>query len=283
LTGSPDVYHGDEREPERSINFVACHDGFTLNDLVSYNGKHNETNRENNRDGSDSNLSWNCGVEGPTEDPEVERLRNRQVKNFLALTLLSVGTPMLLMGDEVRRTQGGNNNAYCQNNELSWFDWELVSRHADVLRFAKQLIAFRMMRDLPIERYGMTLSELLAQQLMEWHGTKLRAPDWGRDSHSLAGTLSFDEGRFFMHLMINAYWEPLAFEIPPLDAGFESWRRCLDTFLDAPDDICPWHDAVTIHTARYTVQPRAIAVLISKNASGVAPGARMRRGSSDKP
>ena len=267
LTGSPDVYPGDEREPERSINFVACHDGFTLNDLVSYNFKHNEANGENNRDGSDQNLSWNCGVEGPTSDPEVERLRNRQVKNFLTLTLLAVGTPMLLMGDEVRRTQRGNNNAYGQNNELSWFDWDLVARHGDIRRFAKQVIAFRMLRDLPVERHGMTLNQLLAQQLIEWHGVGLHQPDWGCDSHSLAGTLRFDEGRLLLHLLINAYWEPLAFEIPPLGAGFESWRRCLDTFLDAPDDICGWVGAQTVQTPFYTVQPRSVAVLISRKGS----------------
>ena len=126
LMGSPDVYEHEQREAEQSINFVTCHDGFTLNDLVSFNRKHNEANGEENRDGADDNRSWNCGVEGPTDDPEVERLRNRQVKNFLTLTLLSIGTPMLLMGDEVRRTQGGNNNAYCQDNEISWFDWTRV-------------------------------------------------------------------------------------------------------------------------------------------------------------
>ena len=125
LIGSPDVYEHERREPEQSVNFVTCHDGFTLNDLVSYNTKHNEANGEGNRDGTDDNRSWNCGVEGPTDDAGVERLRNRQVKNFLALTLLSVGTPMLLAGDEVRRTQRGNNNAYCQDDETSWFDWSL--------------------------------------------------------------------------------------------------------------------------------------------------------------
>ena len=136
LVGSPDIYLYRQREPEVSINFVTCHDGFTLNDVVSYHDKHNEANREANRDGGNDNRSWNCGVEGPTDDPHVERLRNRQVKNFLALTLLSAGTPMLLMGDEMRRSQGGNNNAYCQDNEISWFDWSLVDRHADVKRFA---------------------------------------------------------------------------------------------------------------------------------------------------
>ena len=142
--GSPDLYAHEERGPEQSINFVTSHDGFTLNDLVSYNDKHNEANGEGSRDGSDANLSWNCGVEGPTADPEIERLRHRQVKNFLAITLLSVGTPMLLMGDEVRRTQRGNNNAYCQDNEISWFDWTLVERHRDLHRFVKMLIRQRL-------------------------------------------------------------------------------------------------------------------------------------------
>ena len=130
LVGSPDMYSHKEREPEQSINFVTCHDGFTLNDLVSYNSKHNEANKEENRDGNNDNLSWNCGIEGPTDDAAVEALRNRQVKNFLTLTLLSIGAPMILMGDEVRRTQYGNNNAYCQDNELSWFDWSLIEKHA---------------------------------------------------------------------------------------------------------------------------------------------------------
>src|SRR5271169_1529853 len=146
LFGSPDIYGHAEREPEQSINFVTCHDGFTLNDLVSYNAKQNGGNGENNRDGADANLSWNCGVEGPSDDPTVEALRNRVVKNFIAVTLLSVGTPMLLMGDEVRRTQRGNNNAYCQDNEISWFDWSLLEKHADIHRFVKTLIEIRHRR-----------------------------------------------------------------------------------------------------------------------------------------
>ena len=128
LLGSPEIYGHEEREAEQSVNFVTCHDGFTLNDLVSYNQKHNEANGEDNRDGADDNRSWNCGVEGPTDDPAVEKLRNRQVKNFLTVTMLSLGVPMILMGDEVRRTQHGNNNAYCQDNETNWFDWTLVAK-----------------------------------------------------------------------------------------------------------------------------------------------------------
>ena len=135
LIGSPEIFGHEEREPEQSVNFVTCHDGFTLNDLVSYNVKHNEANLENNRDGTNNNGSWNCGFEGPTDDPQIEKLRNRQVKNLLTVTLLSLGVPMISMGDEVRLTQFGNNNAYCQDNVTSWFDWSLVERHSDVHRF----------------------------------------------------------------------------------------------------------------------------------------------------
>src|SRR5262249_39010423 len=144
LLGSHDIYGGEQREAEQSVNFVTCHDGFTLNDLVSYNHKHNEANGEENRDGANDNRSWNCGVEGPTHDPEIERLRNRQVKNFMTTTLLSLGLPMFLMGDEVRRTQFGNNNAYCQDNDANWFDWSLLRKHADVRRFVKLLIERRL-------------------------------------------------------------------------------------------------------------------------------------------
>jgi glycogen operon protein len=143
LLGSPAIYGHKEREVEQSVNFVTCHDGFTLNDLVSYNQKHNETNGEGNRDGANDNRSWNCGVEGASDDPAVEKLRNRQVKNFLTITMLSAGVPMILMGDEARRTQFGNNNAYCQDNETSWFDWDLLAKHADVHRFVTLLNARR--------------------------------------------------------------------------------------------------------------------------------------------
>src|SRR3974377_1474266 len=127
LLGSPEVYGHEEREAEQSVNFVTCHDGFTLNDLVSYNQKHNEANGEQNRDGTNDDRSWNCGIEGPSNDLGTEKLRNRQMKNFLTLTVLSLGGPMILMGDEVRRSQCGNNNAYCQDNDISWFDWSGVN------------------------------------------------------------------------------------------------------------------------------------------------------------
>jgi isoamylase len=185
ILGSPDIYGHKEREAEQSINFVTCHDGFTLNDLVSYNDKHNEANGESNRDGFDDNLSWNCGVEGPTDDPKVEALRNRQIKNFFALELLSAGTPMLLMGDEVRRTQRGNNNGYCQDSEISWFDWTLLERHADIHRFVKALNRFRQRPDVVAEMSAPTLNELLRRAPIEWHGVALNRPDWSDHSHSL--------------------------------------------------------------------------------------------------
>jgi len=263
VSGSPDIYLHEEREPEQSINFVTCHDGFTLNDLVSYNGKHNEANKEENRDGSNDNLSWNCGVEGPTDDPEIERLRNRQVKNLLCLTLLSVGTPMLLMGDEVRRSQQGNNNAYCQDNEISWFDWSLIERHGDVQRFSRELISLRLNRELSPERLDMTLNQLLSRQPLQWHGVKLNAPDWEDGSHTLAVTVSIPGGRFILHLIVNAYWEPLQFEIPPTGEAYGPWKRGIDTYLDSPDDIYGWDMAPTIQDSTYLVQSRSVVLLVS--------------------
>jgi isoamylase len=271
LTGSPDVYQREDREAEQSINFVTCHDGFTLNDLVSFDGKHNEINSERNRDGSDSNLSWNCGTEGDTDDPEVERLRKRQVKNFLAVTLLAIGTPMLLMGDEVRRTQCGNNNGFCQDNDISWFDWTLLEKHAGIRRFAKKMIALRMNRDLPTERVDTTLAELLRKQEIEWHGVNLNCPDWGHDSHTLAATVRLRGYDLLLHLIINAYWKPLDFDVPRIGSAQGSWRRCVDTYLDAPDDFCDWAAAPLLHGWVYRAQPRSVILLF---ASSQEPDAR---------
>lgn len=265
LTGSPDIYARAEREPEQSVNFVTCHDGFTLNDLVSYNSKHNEANGEGNRDGTDDNQSWNCGVEGPSDDPEIEGLRNRQVKNFLALTLLAVGTPMLLMGDEVRRTQRGNNNAYCRDGETGWFDWTGVERHADIHRFAKELIEFRLHRDPRGERFDVTLRELLGKAPVQWHGVKLDAPDWGDASHGLAATMRPLGDRLLLHYMVNAYWEALDFEIPPLGGAHEPWRRCVDTYLASPQDVCRWEEAPAVRSRTYRVQPRSLVILMTRD------------------
>ncbi|MGE3977634.1 MAG: glycogen debranching protein GlgX [Nitrospira sp.] len=266
LLGSPDLYGHEEREPEQSLNFVTCHDGFTLNDLVSYNHKHNKANGEDNRDGTDFNLSWNCGVEGPTDDPSIERLRNRQVKNFLALTLLSVGAPMLLMGDEVRRTQRGNNNAYCQDNDISWFDWTRLGRHADIHRFVRMLLLLRSRRDMVWAERGPTLNEILRRARIDWHGVKLDRPDWNDESHSLALTAGTLDGRFLVHVIVNAYWEPLAFELPSAAKAEQGWRRLIDTGLDSPDDICDGPDAPLVPGDNYLVQSRSAVVLFALNA-----------------
>ena len=264
LLASPDIYGHKEREVEQSINFVTCHDGFTLNDLVSYNHKHNEANGEENRDGSDHNLSWNCGVEGPTDDPEVESLRNRQVKNFLALTLLSFGTPMLLMGDEVRRSQQGNNNAYGQDNEISWFDWTFLGKHPDVHRFVKELIRLRLHFDKASLEYDLTLTQFLAQAKIDWHGVTLHEPDRGVHSHSLAATTVSLTGSRVFHLICNAYWEPLSFQLPRLPDEFAgSWRRLMDTAIPSPGDICGENKAVLVEESTYIAQPRSVVLLFS--------------------
>ena len=178
--GSPDIFGHQEREPEQSINFITCHDGFTLNDLVSYDSKHNEANNEGNRDGLDQNLSWNCGDEGTTDDTAVEQLRARQIKNFFVILLISIGTPMLQMGDEMRRTQRGNSNAYCQDNEVSWLDWSLLDRHRDLHQFVRKLIGQRL-RLLGMnnqETSALSLNQLLRRAEIDWHGVRLGRPDW---------------------------------------------------------------------------------------------------------
>ena len=270
LVGSPEIYGHEEREAEQSINFVTCHDGFTLNDLVSYNAKHNQDNGEDNRDGGDDNRSWNCGVEGPSADPAVEALRNRQIKNFFAVTLLSLGMPMILMGDEVRRTQGGNNNAYCQDNETSWFDWTLVERHTDIHRFVKELNGRRLRREADHERRRLSLNQLIGQATKAWHGVKVgQQPDWGENSHSFALFTGLRKEGLFVYLILNAYWGALEFELPPLPhPPSMAWRRWIDTSLPSPDDIGPWETAPAIDGARYHVGPRSVVVLVEKIPEG---------------
>ncbi len=243
---------------------MTCHDGFTLNDLVSYERKHNEANGQDNRDGSDDNRSWNCGVEGPTNDPVVEKLRTRQVKNFFTVTMLSAGLPMMLMGDEVRRTQGGNNNAYCQDNETSWFDWTLVAKWAEVHRFVTLLNAHRALRDVEPERQRVALNQLIRQADMTWHGVRLHEPDWGPWSHSIAFTARLTPERLFLLVILNAYWEPLDFELPSLAKGArDPWRRWIDTFLDSPHDIVDSEQAPSVSGLTYRAEPRSVVVLLA--------------------
>jgi isoamylase len=263
--GSPEVYGHKKREAEQSVNFVTCHDGFTLNDLVSYERKYNEANGEANRDGGDDNRSWNCGVEGPTDDPAIEKLRNKQVKNLLTVTLLALGMPMVLMGDEVRRTQGGNNNAYSQDNEISWFDWGLLEKHADVYRFLKLLIARRLLRDVAAEVERKNLQQFLFDANKTWHGVKVRQPDWSPTSHSLALIAEIPKEKLMFYIAFNSYWEDLEFELPFMERWANNpWLRWIDTSLDSPEDIVDWHTAGPVPGLKYSVASRSVVVLLTR-------------------
>src|SRR5215467_12171190 len=262
LLGSNQIYCHKQREAEQSVNFVTCHDGFTLNDLVSYDCKHNEANLEQNRDGANDNRSWNCGVEGATDDSVVEKLRNRQVKNLLTVTLLSLGMPMILMGDEVRRTQQGNNNSYCRDDEGTWFDWSQVAKHSDIHRFTKLLLTRRLQRDLSAERERMTLTQLINTGTIAWHGIKLNQPDWSDHSHSVALSCDLPVDGMHVYLASNAYWESLNFELPRLQmSDGNPWRRWIDTSLETPADIVPWNEAPLVPGYTYAVGPRSVVVL----------------------
>ena len=265
LAGSADLYMSNDREPWHSINFVSCHDGFPLADLVAYDYKHNEANGENGRDGLNENLTWNCGAEGPTDDPDVLALRSRQARNFATILLLSRGVPMLLSGDEVGRSQRGNNNAYCQDNEISWFDWTLPERNAALLRFFRLLVRFR--HDHPILRRGTFAgaSEDCEQPRVQWHGVALHQPDWSRDSHTLAVHLHGcpDGVHDHVYMISNAHWEAHEFELP-VAAGWR-WVRVVDTSLESPDDIAePGQERPLSNSRRYSVGPRSTVVLLGQ-------------------
>ncbi len=261
LLASPDLFGGRPSEVEHSVNFVACHDGFTLNDLVSYGCKHNEANLESNRDGTDADYSTNCGVEGPSADPAIERLRNRRVKNLLAITLISMGVPMIGMGDEVRRTQLGNNNAYCQDNETSWFDWSLTERHADLRRFVRGLIDVRLELDMTQVMHGLPLKEFLARSLVEFHGVRLYQPDWSPDSHTLALTVRSVIGTRMVHAILNGWERALDFELPPVATGSAPWRRLVDTSLDSPDDVTGLPGGPPIRELTYLAGAHSVVLL----------------------
>jgi isoamylase len=203
--------------------------------------------------------------------PEIERLRNRQVKNFLTVTLLALGMPMIVMGDEARRSQSGNNNAYCQDNEISWFDWTLLDKHADVHRFVCLLNARRLLRDVEHERRRVTLNQLIAQASMAWHGVRLGQPDWADHSHSVAFAAELIQDGILVYLILNAYWEPLEFELPPVgEGGPGSWRRWIDTALESPQDIVPWQTAPSLSGNSYRARARSVVVLFAEIGRGKA-------------
>jgi isoamylase len=269
LCGSADLYEGSGRRPGHSINFITCHDGFTLWDLVSYNHKHNEANGEYNRDGMDDNLSWNCGLEGPTDDPEVLNLRRRQAKNLIATMLLSQGVPMLLAGDEFLRTQQGNNNAWCQDNDISWVDWTLATKNADFLRFVHEMITLRKrhpgLRRRKFFRGTGPGGDLEPDVI--WHGTEPGCPDFSANSRTLAfaldGSQTGREPDRDFYIACNAWWQPLSFRIPLSPSG-RPWRRIVDTALPAPADIVrPDEGPHVPANTPYALAPHSLLVLIS--------------------
>ena len=264
ISGNSDLYAGSGRLPINSVNFLTCHDGFTLHDLVSYDHRHNEANGEDNRDGTAENLSWNCGVEGATDDPAVLALRRRLARNHLAILMLSQGQPLLLAGDEVLRSQRGNNNAYCQDNEISWFDWSLVERHADFLRFTRELVRLRQRHRALRRRRFLTGAPGSGQNGLpdiRWHGTTGAAPDWsGHEARYLAFTLSPREpGEPTLHVILNMGSDAHTVPLPPVEGA--TWRRALDTSLPAPADIAPPEQQEPVPGATYAVAPRTVVVL----------------------
>ena len=260
MAGSADLYQDDGRAPFHSINFVTSHDGFTLMDLVSYNQKHNEANGENNWDGSNENHSWNCGEEGPSSDPAVNRLRKQQMKNLAAILLLSQGVPMILAGDEVARTQQGNNNPYCQDNETSWLNWGLLRQHRDLFRFFKQLIAFRKQHIVLRRRTYQNLDEVPD---FLWHGVKPLQPDWGWHSRFLGVQLVGSDNESDLLIYANSYQGRLTVELAA-PTRHKQWHRFVDTALTPPHDIRA--DGKFARLAKpfsYDVAPYSVIVLVS--------------------
>ncbi|PKL37259.1 MAG: glycogen debranching enzyme GlgX [Spirochaetae bacterium HGW-Spirochaetae-1] len=271
LCGSSDLYEKSEKGPCRSINFITCHDGFTLNDLVSYREKHNEANGEENRDGENYNLSDNFGVEGPSSDPDVEELRLRQIKNFLATLFLSQGIPMLLAGDEFRRTQQGNNNTYCQDNELSWIDWSFRDKNDEVFRFTREIMRFRKEHPLLRKRefFSGNAHDGFSVPDITWHGVKSNEPDWTEESRTIAALLC---GKYAkteygacdadLYLIFNASDESQFYEIPPAPSG-APWKIAMDTSLSAPHDIAGAGREEPLTENRYYVKKLSTVVLVS--------------------
>ena len=264
IGGSSDLYESSGHLPINSINFINCHDGFTLNDTVSYNEKHNLENGEGNNDGVDDNMSWNCGVEGPSDDPGVEALRERQIKNAFTMLMLSRGVPMIVAGDEVRRTQGGNNNAYCQDNPISWFDWSLQAKYPGVLRFFTQLIAFRKrMSAVHTPRFFTGTANSRGLKDLVWHGTTLGPPVWDDpNGHAVAFTLAGFGDDPDMHVMLNMHWDSLDYELPAVPG--RRWHLAVDTNAPAPGDIVEAGQERPIAAATHRVTGRSIVVLISR-------------------
>lgn len=263
LCGSADLFQAGGKQPLNSINFITCHDGFTLNDLVSYERKHNEANGEDNRDGSDANWSANYGVEGPTDDPLVNALRLRQLKNLIATLVLSRGVPMLQGGDEFRRTQLGNNNAYCQDNELSWYDWRLAERNHELVRFTTALIAFRKCHGV------LTNEEFYSSDDISWFDANGNPPDWMSAERSLGCVLNgaaFDDEA--LCLLFNAEPNDVVIHLPAAVAG-RSWRLAVNTAALAPEDVRSARDYLPLGDAsQWGLTAKSLVVLVCHREEG---------------
>ncbi|NES83508.1 MAG: glycogen debranching enzyme, partial [Moorea sp. SIO2B7] len=241
--GSPNLYAWAGRSPATSINFITAHDGFTLADLVSYNHKHNQANGENNNDGANDNESWNCGAEGSTEDTGINALRRRQMRNAIAMLMVSQGVPMLLMGDEMGRSQNGNNNTYCQDNELSWLNWDLLAKNADLFRFFKNCIAFRQAHPVLRNRQHFQNQDYVGSGYADitWHGTQAWNIDWSNSNRTLGFMLCgkhAKEGTIednYIYVAMNMHWEAHWFEIPGLPTGMQ-WHISVNTGATPGED-----------------------------------------------
>ncbi|HEY9662016.1 MAG TPA: glycogen debranching enzyme, partial [Allocoleopsis sp.] len=257
---------------DSSINFITAHDGFTLADLVSYNEKHNDENAEENRDGMNDNDSWNCGVEGPTNDPEVLTLRQRQMRNAIVLLMFSQGVPMLLMGDEMGRTQNGNNNTYCHDSEMNWLDWNLLKTNAAFFRFVKNCITFRHLHPVLRNREYFQQQDYLGVGYpdISWHGVKADKPEWEDYSRTLAfmlcgkyakGATEIDD---FVYVAMNVHWEPHGFELPKLPFGM-NWYVFANTNMQPPEDIWePGTEPMLKEQSWVMVGERSVLVLIGR-------------------
>jgi isoamylase len=257
ICGSSDLYRNSGKGPACSVNFITCHDGFTLNDLVSYNEKHNYENGELGRDGTDAHYSDNCGVEGPSQDPDVERMRTRLIKNFLLTLFVSRGVPMLLGGDEFRRTQRGNNNAYCQDNEVSWFDWSLLEKYKEIQRFTRGLIAFR--RAHPVLRK----ETFYTDTDIKWFGPNGAPPNWADPQQKSIACLIPGLTERDLFLLFNADNRSVEFSIPSLPAG-QIWRLAADTSRAAPDDLADTGKEPALQDQiGFRLEPRSSAILLT--------------------
>jgi isoamylase len=264
IAGSSDLFAG--KGPQGSVNFVTCHDGFTLNDLVSYRHKHNEANGEDNRDGSNENYSAHYGIEGATDDAGIESVRKRQIRNVLLTLLISRGIPMLLGGDEFRRTQRGNNNAYCQDNETSWYDWNCLERHRDIYRFTRGMIAFRRAHPVLCEERFYTDADI------RWFDPELGLPAWADPREKRLACLIHEAGGGALYLMFNAGADPASFRLPPASDG-KRWHLAVETGAESPRDLFePGEEPLFDAAGPYPAAPRSAAILVQRKASCCAEG-----------